>query len=141
MNFPKFNSNTLREMLNLSERKETLLTEIKKLEEQFLSYLGLSSKATTQLAQVESKQVPKKVSLKTPKSSSKPSKGPKLPPLKKRILAALTEAGSEGITAADLAKKIKAKNGSIHSWFYNNMEKFPEIERVGQGHFRIKQKN
>ena len=135
-------------MLNLSERKETLLTELKKLEEQFLSYLGLSSKATTQPAQVESKQAPKKTALKTPKSSEKVAKGSKGskpsskgPSLKQSILAALTEAGSEGITAVDLAKKIKAKSGSIHSWFYNNMEKFPEIERVGQGHFRINKKS
>ena len=135
-------------MLNLSERKETLLTELKKLEEQFLSYLGLASKANSQPVQVEIKQAPKKVSLKTPKSSGKVSKGSKSSKssskplsLKKRILAALTEAGSEGITTADLAKKLNAKNGSIHSWFYNNMEKFPEIERIGHGHFRIQQKS
>ena len=135
-------------MLNLSERKETLLSELKKLEEQFLSCLGLASKASIQPAQLKSKQASKKTNLKTPKSSGKVSKGSKPSKssskplsLKKRILAALTEAGSEGITAVDLAKKIKAKSGSIHSWFYNNMEKFPEIERVGQGHFRINKKS
>src|SRR3990167_3401051 len=134
MNFTKFNSNTLREMLNLSERKETLIAELKKIEEELLSHLGLFSKANTQPAQINSKQASKKTSLKASKSSLKPSKknglksskGQKKPSMRKTILAALAEAGSPGITVLDLAKKIKAKNSTVHTWFSSNLKKFSE---------------
>ena len=138
MNLTKFNSNTLREMLVLSERKEALIAELQKIEDQLLSQLGLFSKTITQPVSINGKQAPKKTSLKASKSSKK---GSKRPSLKKAILATLTEVGSSGITVADLAKKVGAKNSSIHSWFYNNMEKLSEIERVGPGHFRINQKS
>ena len=128
-------------MLNLSERKEILIAELKKIEEQLLSQLGISSKTTTQLAQVDNKKTPKKATLKTPKNTQKVAKRSKRPSLKKAILAALTEVGSLGITVADLSKKIGVKNSNIHTWFYSNLKKFSEIERVGPGHFRIQQKS
>ena len=131
------NSDVLREMLELSERKETLIKELRPIEGQLLSIF--SSKAGTLATPLKSKKV-KVVASKTPaplKIANDDSS--KRPSMKKAIFAALAEAGSLGIKVTDLAKKMGVKPANVHTWFSTNIKKFTEIERLGAGHFRMNQ--
>ena len=130
MDFSKLNTNVLREMLKLSERKEALLDELKKLEAQIVSHLSghgtTSSKASKPTAKKE-----------RPVSTTHPRavRGA----MKQQILEALTKAGPAGIKVPDLAQQIGAKNANVHVWLSSAGKKLPEIERIGAGHFRIRQ--
>ena len=128
MNFSKLNTDVLRQLLKLSERKEALVQELEKIEEEILSHLH-GSKAIT------SSKI-KKVSTTTASAGKKRAqKGM----IKQKILQALTEAGSEGLKIPELSKKIDATSASIHVWFTNVGKKMSEIEKIGAGHFRIRQ--
>lgn len=136
MDLSKINTHTLREMLKLSERKETLLNELKDLENQIVSYL--SGYSTAGFQPTSKKKKAGRPATKTdaaPSGQQRASRGT----MKTQILAALTEAGSAGMKVPDLAQKIGVKNANVHVWFSNTGKKLPEIERIGAGHFRIRQ--
>ncbi|MEX1118893.1 MAG: hypothetical protein WEB60_08880 [Terrimicrobiaceae bacterium] len=52
-------------------------------------------------------------------------------------MAALNEAGASGVAVRDLAKKFKIKPQNIHVWFSSTGRKIAEIERLGEGRYRI----
>ena len=128
MNFSKLNTDVLRQALKLSERKEVLLQELEKIENEILSHLNghTTSPATaTKKAQASKKNgVVKRL-----------DRGV----MKQNILQALTEAGPAGLRIPELSKKINATSASIHVWFTNIGKKLAEIEKVGAGHFRMRQ--
>ena len=133
MDFSKLNTNALREMLKLSERKETLLNELTKLEEQIVSYLTGDIPPVTRGLEATVKKAPS--TSKTPKTGKRAARGS----MKQNVLEALTAAGPAGLKVPELAQKIGAKNANLHVWFSNTGKKLPEIERIGAGHFRIRQ--
>jgi hypothetical protein len=57
--------------------------------------------------------------------------------LGKDIEAALREAGSAGLKAADLARRLQRPSAGIHVWF-NKAKDRPDIEKLGRGHYRWK---
>ena len=130
MDFSKLNTNVLREMLKLSERKEALLDELKKLEAQIVSHL--SGHGTTFSKAI--KTTSKKDRL-APKTRQRAVRGA----MKQQILEALTKAGHAGLKVPDLAQQIGAKNANVHVWLSSAGKKLSEIERIGAGHFRIRQ--
>jgi hypothetical protein len=136
MDLSKINISVLREMLKLSERKEELLKELKELEEQIISHVGIfNSTAPSKI-----KRPQKKGSHSTPQMnlSEKTGKRASRGTMKTMVLDALTEAGPAGIKVPDLAQKIGVKNANLHVWFSNTGKKLPEIERVSAGLFRIR---
>ena len=130
MDFTKINPTLLREVLKLSERKEVLLHELRKIETQILSSLGCSSNSS-----IITKKGKKNPLAQMKNSTPRAERGS----MKKEIIAALTEAGPLGMRISDLAQKINAKNANVHVWFSSTGKKLPEIERIGAGHFRIRQ--
>ncbi len=134
MDFSKINTSALRAMLQLSERKEALLAELNKLEEEIISHF---SGNFTSISQAVNKSPKKEKSLK-PKISSKEPLRAARGTMKIQILEALAEAGPEGIKVSELSKKIGAKNANVHVWLSSAGKKLPEIERIGAGHFRIR---
>ncbi len=128
MNFSKLNSTVLRQVLKLSERKEALLKELEEIENEIFSQLhGLDSSRSF----IQKKAQPSKKG----DDSKRLGRGM----MKQNILQALTEAGSAGLRVPELSKKINATSASIHVWFSNVGKKITEIEKIGAGHFRIKQ--
>jgi hypothetical protein len=128
MNFSNLNTTVLRQVLKLSEQKETLLKEIEKIEHEIFSYLQGGKNIISSTAKSEH-------TTKTRGSSKKRSRGS----LKTSILNALRESGAEGIKITALAEKINAKNASVRVWFSNVGKKLTEIEKIAPGHFRIRQ--
>ena len=122
MNFSKLNTTVLRQVLKLSERKETLLKELEEIENEILSHLHGQTTSPTSTT--------KKVS-----ATKRLRRGM----MKQNVLQALTEAGSAGLKIPELSKKINATGASIHVWFSNVGKKLVELEKIGAGHFRIRQ--
>jgi hypothetical protein len=128
MSFSKLNTDVLRQILDLSERKEALIKELETIETEILS--SLHGQKTILPASVKKNQTTKKVN-----DTQRRGRGM----MKENILKALTEAGSLGLKVPELSRKINATSASIHVWFSNVGKKISEIEKIGAGHFRIRQ--
>ncbi len=137
MNLTNINSGALRNLIKLTERKESLLAEIEKIEGQLASLI--SGKAIRTSGKRRGRPAKKGKVAKTPKAGRSTKRAPR-GTLKKKIFAALKAAGEAGMKVTDLSKKIGVKNANVHVWFSSTGKKLPEIKRVGKGHFKLAEK-
>ena len=140
VNITNINSSALKGLIKLTERKESLVREIEKIEAQLNSLLnGKVARATTASGKRRGRPskkaagVAKKAAVRTAKRAPRGA-------IKKKILAALKVAGDAGMKVTDLSKKIGVKNANVHVWFSSTGKKLPEIKRVGKGHFKLSEK-
>ena len=55
---------------------------------------------------------------------------------REKVLAALREAGKEGITIKELSTKLGIKNQNLHTWFNQTGKKLAEITKIGTGRYQ-----
>lgn len=154
MKLTNINTSALRNLIKLTERKESLLNEIEKIESQLASLLtGKAVRSTGKRRGRPAKKKAgrpakaKKAGRPAKKKAGRPAKkagrsGKRAPRglLKKKIFAALKAAGDAGMKVTDLSKKIGVKNANVHVWFSSTGKKLPEIVRIGKGHFKLTEK-
>jgi hypothetical protein len=140
MNLTNINTNALRNLIKLTQRKESLLNEIQKIESQLASLL--TGKAVRSTGKRRGRPAKAKKADRPAKATKGRSSGKRAPrgQIKKKILAALKAAGDAGMKVTDLSKKIGVKNANVHVWFSSTGKKLPEIKRVGKGHFKLVEK-
>ena len=138
MNLTNINSSALRNLIKLTERKESLLNEIAKIESQLASLL--TGKAVRSTGKRRGRPAKAKKAGRSAKSAVRSGKRAPRGLLKKKIFAALKAAGDAGMKVTDLSKKIGVKNANVHVWFSSTGKKLPEIKRVGKGHFKLSEK-
>jgi hypothetical protein len=148
MNLTNINTESLKSLIKLSERKESLLAEIGKIESQLASLL--TGKPLRGTAKGKRRGRPVKKAGRPTKKAGRPAKAGKTVRktakrsarggLKNKILSALKVAGDAGVKVAELSKKLGVKNTNVHVWFSTTGKKFPEIKKVGKGHFKIVEK-
>ena len=137
MNLTNINTGALRNLIKLTERKESLLAEIEKIENQLASLL--TGKAVRTSGKRRGRPAKKGKVAKAVKAGRSAKRAPR-GTLKKKIFAALKAAGEAGLKVTDLSKKIGVKNANVHVWFSSTGKKLPEIKRVGKGHFKLVEK-
>jgi DNA replication initiation complex subunit (GINS family) len=148
MKLTNINTSALRNLIKLTERKESLLNEIEKIESQLSSLLtGKAVRSTGKRrgrpAKGKKAGRPAKKKAGRPAKAKKAGRSGKRAPrglLKKKIFAALKAAGDAGMKVTELSKKIGVKNANVHVWFSSTGKKIPEIKRVGKGHFKLSEK-
>jgi hypothetical protein len=145
MDLTKINTGALRTLMKLTERKESLVNEIAKIESQLVSLFSGKAVRTAgkRRGRPAKKGRPGRPAGKAKKPSAPKGKSKSRAPrgtLKKKIFNALKAAGDAGIKVADLSKKIGVKNANVHVWFSSTGSKLPEIKKVGKGHYKLDQK-
>ncbi len=60
--------------------------------------------------------------------------------LKNQVFAALQSAGAAGVRVKDLAKKLGTKPVNIHAWFHAALKRYPNVQKIEGGHYRLKGK-
>ena len=136
MKLTNITSVALRNLIKLTERKESLIKEIESIEGQLASLItGKPARVGAKRRGRPSKNGPKA----TVKKTGKPKRAPR-GAIKKKILAALKAAGDTGLKVTELSKKIGVKNANVHVWFSSTGSKLPEIKKVGKGHYKIQEK-
>jgi hypothetical protein len=137
MNLTNITSTGLRNLIKLTERKESLIKQIEAIEGE------LASLFTGKRVRITGKRRGRPAK-KGAKTSAKPVAGKaKRAPrgaIKKKIIAALKSAGDAGMKVTDLSKKIGVKNANVHVWFSSTGSKLPEIKKVGKGHYKLQEK-
>jgi hypothetical protein len=129
MTLTNINSASLRKLIKLTERKESLLLEITKIDAQ-ISWL------------IQGKSAPRgKQAARTSKTATeRTGKRAKRGALKTKIFAALRAAGEAGMKVPELSKKIGVKSQNIHVWLSSTGKNLAEIKRIGKGHFKLAEK-
>ncbi len=150
MPIENLNAASLQKLIKKLERRDALAAEIKEIEADIANFFGKAPTTAAPKATRATKgkrRGSKKVG--RPKASAAPvaakaapiaTKGRKTGrrgALKAKILAALTDAGASGVAVRDLAKKFKMKPQNIHVWFSSTGRNIPEIERLGEGRYRL----
>lgn len=115
MDLTHITSQSLRRVLNLTERKDELVKLVSELETEISKSLT-GAKAT--FGKAFSKAVSKPVSQpsKVAKKPAKARKG-KRGGLKDRVLALLASAGDKGLRVKDIASKLGTSTGNVSVWF------------------------
>lgn len=108
-----FSGKQLREATALLKRRESLVSEIKKLD-----------KEIKKVMKVRLKPVKKKVSTRR-KGTFKN--------LRVAMQKALIAAGKKGVHVSELSKKFKLSTNNIYSWFYTTGAKNRKIKKVAPG--------
>lgn len=57
--------------------------------------------------------------------------------MKDRIVAALEAAGKQGVRVKELASALNTKPVNIHSWFHSATKRYPSIQKITGGHYRL----
>jgi hypothetical protein len=146
MSLLNINTDALKGLIKLTQRKESLLAEIEKIESQLASLLTGKSARGAATGKRRGRPAKKKAGRPAKKKAGRPAKAAKTAAkgkrasrggLKNKILSALKTAGDAGVKVTDLAKKIGVKNTNVHVWFSTTGKKHPDIKKVGKGHFKL----
>ena len=135
---------SIRSILALSEKRDDLLSEIQKIDEQLSkafdggSYVGNGKVAATghKTGNGRKRGRPSKVSVQAPTTTGKTRKRGAV---KELILAGLKEAGEAGIAVKHLAVKLGLKPQNIHVWLHTTGKKGGLIKALGNGVYRLEE--
>lgn len=139
----------LESLIALVKKRDSLQTEIAKIEAQIQTVVGSASSVKAAAATV--KAAPKKVRGKAKKvkaapaaqeapkaaapvaPAAKPAKKGKRGALKESILATLKAAGSKGVSVKDLSTKLGVKNQNLHVWFSTTGRTVKGLKKTATG--------
>lgn len=132
---------SLRSILALSEKRDGLLADIQKIDEQLSkAFEGGGNVVVTghKTGNGRKRGRPAKASVQAPTISTT-AKRRKRGSVKNLILAGLKEAGEAGIAVKHLAVKLGLKPQNIHVWFHTTGKKSGLTEALGKGVYRLRE--
>jgi len=129
MNIKHITSDSLRRLLNLTDKKEQLIKSIQDVENEIAR--TLLGAATTVVEAAESVVPAKSAKRKGGRKKSKKSGG-----LKARVLSLLEAAGDQGLRVKDIADKLGSTPGNISVWFSTTGKKL--TNKIEPGRYAIK---
>lgn len=128
MNLTQLTSADLKQIVTLLEQKETLQSQVAKIDAELAAYEGGEP----------AKAVECKPGRKTdPRAQAKPGKAKraKRGALKAGIVELLRGVGKTGITVKDLAAKLGLGYSRVFAWFYKTGANIKEIKKAGPGKY------
>jgi hypothetical protein len=139
MSITSFTSASLKSLSKLIDKKESLASEIAKIEADISSFLtGKPAKAPgKRRGRPAKKSAAVKKSVAAKKAPKAVKKRAVRGGLGAKILKALDTAGDAGVKVADLAKSLKVNGTNLHVWFATTGKKNPAIKKVGKGHYKL----
>jgi len=142
----------LKEMLNLEAQREQLQRQLDSLVEKIVDLKdslfddeasvtaapsrknGVTAAAAKTVSTAKAAPAPK---LKAPKAPARTSGRAPRGSLKDQIFAALEAAGAAGVYVTELSKALNTKPANIHAWFHAGVKRYPQIQKVEGGHYRL----
>jgi hypothetical protein len=130
MNIP---SVALRQLVQLSERKEALMAEMMELDREMTRLQKHFTSSSTISKRKGRRPVlrPTKAARKRNKKLARPGQ------LKAKVLRLVKRSGRRGITIADLSRKLKMKNQNLFVWFNVTGRKVPGLKKIGTARYRL----
>jgi nucleoid-associated protein YgaU len=137
MDISKITTAVLKNVLKLTEKRESLLSELAKVEQTIASAYGAKASAASAKPTARRGRAPKAAPVKKTAARSAKSNG-RRGALKDSIIDALQAAGEKGIGVKELSEKLGVKNQNVHVWFSSTGRKLANIQKVGAGKYRWK---
>ena len=130
--FTSIPSATLRQLVELSQRKEALMAQIQNIDRKMVrvqSKFGIPSRNPALRAPVT-------VSRPTGRPSP-PARRAKRGALKEKILRALRAAGSKGASIQELSGKLRVRTANLYVWFNGTGRNVPGLKKIGAAKYRL----
>jgi hypothetical protein len=140
MTIPSLSIAHLEELLGLTKKKHAISLELEKIERAIGEFFGGKTKPGRKAkAPAKRGRPPGKKAAATVTPTTKLRKGSNKRTshgtMKASILAALTEAGADGLSTGEVAEKIRAKKSAVGVWFYTTGKTVEGLTKVGRGRF------
>jgi hypothetical protein len=136
MAFENLSSASLRQLIGLIRKKESLQAKLDRVESALRSLGSGGVSAGPGRGRGRRRRGPgrpaKKAAAPAARGGGRRKRGGRL---KGPLLKALKAGGSSGVTVKDLAAKLKVKPGNIFSWFYTTGKKVSGIKKVGEARY------
>ena len=124
------------------------LPQIKKVGPSHYALSGAAQKAAVEAKPAKAAKAPKAAkAVKAPKAAKAPKaekpakaakgKGTRRGALKDKIVAALQEAGSAGVTVKDLSDKLGVKYRNLYIWFVTTGKRIPGLKKAGPAQYKL----
>lgn len=123
-------SSTLKELVRLSERKETLIAQIQEIDRQMLrvqNRFGIPSAEDPAAPVTVSRSRTGPIRLRSKRGA-----------LKEKIIRALRTAGRKGATVGELSKKLKVPSANLYVWFNGTGRSVRGIKKVGVAKYQLR---
>ena len=123
-------SSTLKELLRLSERKETLMAQIQEIDRRMLAVqeqFGIPSREGDPRAPVTVSRTRSGVRKRSARGA-----------LKEKIMSTLRAAGRHGATIGEISKKLKVPKANLYVWFNGTGKSVPGIKKTGVAKYRLR---
>ena len=127
MSFADLKPEILRELLTLSEKRETLLAQIARIDSQLGALFGGKASAPVAAKPAKVSKAPK-----APKAEKVKATRQRRGGVKDAILAALADK-PDGVSVPELAKLTGSKIPSLHTFFATTGKSIPGLKKVGRG--------
>jgi hypothetical protein len=124
-------SSALKQLVRLSERKETLMAKIQEIDREMLRVqdrFGIPSREGDPRAPV--------TVLRSRTGPIRPRS--KRGALKEKILRSLRVAGQRGATVGDLSKKLKVPSANLYVWFNGTGRSVRGIKKIGVAKYQLR---
>ena len=141
MDISNITSASLNSLIKLVQTRESLLSELKKVEDAIAATVGRGGESAA-VAVTGKRRGRKagKASVKAArpvKASRKSAKSGKRGALKEQILSALKASGAKGVSVKDLSSQLGVKSQNIHVWFATTGKTSGAV-KVAPGVYRLK---
>lgn len=142
MNLLSLDTAKLRSLINLAEVRDSLIAELKKVEDTLSqAFSGGKVPSTKRSGRRRGRKAKKPAAAKAPAKAGRPAKaakkGGKRGALKTQILEALKASGAKGVSVKELSSKLGVKNQNIHVWFATTGKK-AGVKKIRPGVYRLK---
>ena len=125
-------SSTLKKLVRLSERKETLMAQIQEIDremERVQSRFGVPARSDDKPARVTVSGTRRR-----PRTGGRTQRGA----LKEKIVRALRSAGKKGSTIRELSNKLKVPSANLYVWFNGTGRNVRGIKKIGVAKYQLK---
>jgi hypothetical protein len=125
-------SDTLRQLVKLSQRKEALMAQIQDIDREMVrvqSKFGVPPRNPALRASV---------TVSRSRARTRPRRA-KRGALKQKIVQALRTAGRKGATIQELSRKLGVRGANLYVWFNGTGKNVPGLKKIGKAKYRLNQ--
>ncbi len=122
-------SKILKELVKLSERRETLLAQIQSIDREInrvQERFGIPCRETGEIGSISFS------------GNSSPRRRAQRGALKNKILSLLRQSGSKGATVRELSTKLRVPSANLYVWFNGTGRNVSGLKKIGAARYRLR---
>lgn len=131
MKISDLQANDLRELLELTEKRERLAAELSEVERRIATIYSRKGESEVRNGGLRLNRLRRNGSVRR-------RAGNKRGAVRAAVMEALRQSGLQGISVTEMARAIGQKPENLHVWFSTTGKKVDSIEKVGPGRYRLR---